>query len=141
MEHEPMSRFEWERVLRRASLPPATKLVGFVLATYANKTGGSIRPGVQRLVDVTRQSRRTVMRALEHLRKVGLVERTFKGSSGGRRALADEYRLTCPVDLLDRMDLLTPNDQVPTGTPDRQQEQGADMAPDPWDSDPDPWAS
>jgi hypothetical protein len=96
-------------------MPGPTKGVAFALATYANQDGTSIFPGNERLAAVTCQGDKTVRRALDWLRAGYLIERTRKGSSLGRKALADEYRLVIPSDLLTRHTVLDPDE-----TPVRQ---------------------
>jgi len=110
-----VDRYEWERLVRRARIGSTTKYVGMTMAQYANRDGSSIRPGVARLVAVTELSERTVRGALTRLRQLGFVERVREGSSLGRRAITDEYRLTIPVDLLDRVAMLDPDE---TAAPD-----------------------
>jgi Helix-turn-helix domain len=115
----PVKRFEWERIIRRVRMTPSVKLVALVLATYANRDGGSAHPGVAHLVNVTGLGKRTVIRALEELRNIGLIERTFAGSHAGRRGLADVYRLSRPHDLLSVVPMLSVDeDQVSPGLPD-----------------------
>ncbi|WP_157376133.1 hypothetical protein [Allokutzneria albata] len=41
----PASRFEWERIIRRARLTKPVKLVALLLATYADPDGTRVRPG------------------------------------------------------------------------------------------------
>ncbi len=118
------ARFEWERIIRRARLVPSTKLVAMMLASYANKDGTNAHPSVKKLVAVTGQSKRTVLRGLDDLRCLGLITRTFHGSAAGRQGLADTYALTIPENLLEAVEMLPPSE-----LPD--DEQGADMAPDP----------
>ncbi|MDP9397692.1 MAG: helix-turn-helix domain-containing protein [Actinomycetota bacterium] len=107
---ESAGRFEWERIVRRAKIDPTAKYVGMVLATYANRDGTKAHPGRTRLAAVTGKSERTVDRALDLLRELGLLQRTTRGSSAGRQGLADVYRLTIPADLLARVDLLPPSE-------------------------------
>ncbi|MGY1773537.1 helix-turn-helix domain-containing protein [Blastococcus sp. SYSU D00813] len=115
-----VDRYEWERLVRRCQLTAPTKLVALTMATYANADGTSIYPGVARLTAVTGLSDRSVRAALKALRDVGLVERTVEGSRAGRRALADEHRLTVPDDLLERVMLLPPDEKAPApGAGDR----------------------
>jgi hypothetical protein len=104
------ARYEWERIVRRVVMPGPTKCVAFALATYANADGTSIFPGNERLAAVTCQGDKTVRRALDWLRGGYLIERVREGSRGGRRGLADEYRLVLPSDLLTRHELLDPNE-------------------------------
>jgi pyocin large subunit-like protein len=68
-----------------------------------------------RLASVTGLNEKTVRRSLEHLRAVGLIERVFHGKSAGRRGLADEHRLVIPADLVQRVEMLAP-DEVSPGT-------------------------
>lgn len=111
----PVGRFEWERVVRKhlrqpdGTRPPSewahvasgTRLVAWVAASYANRDGTSVRPGLDNLIEDTGTSRATVLRALAWLRAEGwLVE-----VSSRRRAKTDTrgkstvYRLTIPARL------------------------------------------
>lgn len=105
-------RFEWERVIRRAIVASTVKHVGLTLATYADKDGRNARPSVATLAATCALNERTVRRSLESLRELGLVERTFHGSTAGRKKLADVYSLMIPVDIFDRVELL-PVDERP----------------------------
>lgn len=113
------SRYEWERIVRRVGMPSTVKLVAFALATYADSNGCRVYPGVSRLVHVTSLSERSVRNALAELRRIGLIERTREGSRNGRRALTDEHRLAIPADLLDRAELLDPDESPAAGAGDR----------------------
>jgi DNA-binding transcriptional ArsR family regulator len=104
----PSRRFDWERMIRRALIPLTVKGIALILASYADGDGRNARPGERRMIAVTGTSESTVRRALAELRRLGLVERVFQGGSVGRRGQADEYRLTLPADLLDRVPCLTP---------------------------------
>lgn len=108
--------FTWRRIIRRCRLGASTKLVAAVLADYANPDGTRIRPGNERLVAVTELSDKTVRKALDRLRDLGLIDRVFEGSKMGRRGLADEYRLALPDDLMDRVEMLDP-DEKPVDNP------------------------
>jgi predicted transcriptional regulator len=101
-----LDRYEWERVVRRCVLPTTVKTVAAYAAQYANKNGTRIYPGVARLCAVTGLSERSVRAALTTLRELQLITRTRKGSSLGRQALTDEYKLTRPADLVDRVHML-----------------------------------
>lgn len=114
-----VDRYEWERLVRRCVLTSPTKLVALTVATYANRDGSGIYPGVTRLTAVTALSERSVRGALKTLREVGLLLRTRDGSRNGRRAYADEYALTIPVDLLDRVELLDPDESAAPPAADR----------------------
>jgi hypothetical protein len=109
---ERIGRFEWERLVRRARLGSSTKLVAFTLAQYGNRDGSSCHPGLERLAATTELHERTVRRGLEQLRRAGFVDRVFRGSLAGRQRLADTYCLTVPVDLLDRLEMLDPNERT-----------------------------
>jgi hypothetical protein len=104
------ARYEWERIVRRVRMPGPTKCVAFALATYANADGTSIYPGNERLTAVACYSDKAVRSALEWLRRGYLIDRVREGSRGGRRGLADEYRLIVPSDLLTRHTMLDPNE-------------------------------
>lgn len=97
----PAGRFEWELRFREALITPAsTKLLGFILATYADtRTGASIRPGVTRLAKDTGASVRNVSRGLQALEAAGYIMCVRHGSSYGRggKGMASLYRLTLPV--------------------------------------------
>lgn len=103
--------FTWRRVVRRCLLGSSTKLVAAVLADYASPDGTRIHPGTDRLTRVTELSDRSVRTALAKLREAGLVERLVEGSKNGRRGLADEYRLTIPDDLVERVQMLDPDEK------------------------------
>lgn len=105
----PVGRFEWERIVRRIDVPASVKLTALILASYADtSTGMRTHPGLKRLTAVTGTSRRTVIRSLEVLRDLGLIERTFHASRSGGKA--DEYRLTVPLDLSERAPMLGPDE-------------------------------
>lgn len=101
---QPVSRFAWERIVRRVVMPGPTKLVGFVMAQYGDQRGEQIRPGTDRLASACGMGERTCERHLAALRDMGLIERVSNG--GGPRRLAARYRLTIPEDLLERVELL-----------------------------------
>jgi DNA-binding MarR family transcriptional regulator len=103
-----MDRFEWERCLRRFALGTPTKAVALMLASYADRDGGNIHPGVDRLAANLECHERTVRRHLTRLAERGLIEKTFSGSSAGRRRRADCWALTLPADPATRIGL-TPN--------------------------------
>jgi len=98
--------YGWLRLIRRARLGSSVKLVAFVLASYANPDGTSVRPGNPRLVAVTELSDKTVRTSLAKLRSLGLLERVREGSKCGRKKLADEYRLTIPDNAIEVLELL-----------------------------------
>jgi hypothetical protein len=98
-------RFEWERFIRRLRLGTTTKAVALMLAVYADRDGGNIHPGVDRLAAHLECHERTVRRHLTRLAELGLIEKTFSGSSAGRRRLANCWALTLPDDPATRIGL------------------------------------
>jgi len=94
---DPVGRFAWERVVRATDTTSTVKLVALTLATYGDRNGQRLRPGVDRLARACGLSERATRAALVTLRDLGLIERTVAGSTMGRRAIADEHRLTQPV--------------------------------------------
>lgn len=104
----PMEPLVWRTVVARCLLGSTVKLVAYTLANYASKDGSSVRPGVALIVKDTELGDRTVRDALEKLREVGLIERTFHASPTGLRDKADEYRLTFPEDLEERIAMWDP---------------------------------
>lgn len=116
-EPTPVGRNEWERLIRRARLPLATKAIGYTLAQYATaKTGADAHPGVARLARVCCVDEKTVKRHLTALREAGFLVRKQEDKWRRRVALgiADDYQLTAPADYLDRPDYLDPNEQEPS---------------------------
>jgi hypothetical protein len=101
--------YTWRRIIRRARLGSTATLVAAILADYASPDGRHVRPGNDRLAAETELSDKSIRRAMDKLRDIGLIERVFAGSRMGRRALADEYRLTIPDDLAARVELLEPD--------------------------------
>ncbi|WP_404314357.1 helix-turn-helix domain-containing protein [Prescottella equi] len=109
---QPIGRFDWERIIRRVTLPPSAKFLGFVLATYADPDGSRIRPGTERLARVMGVSVPTVKRSLAVLRSGGFIVRAKQGNRWANQA--DEYRLTLPVELLE-MQMLGPDETATLG--------------------------
>lgn len=104
----PIERFMWERIIRQSGLPPLTKLVAFVMATYGEKDGSKIHPGDQRLAadcGVTDRAIRNHRRTLEDR---GYITRTH-GHGDGKAA---EYQLTFPSDFYHQ-----PGSRNPSGGP------------------------
>jgi hypothetical protein len=109
---QPAGRFEWERILRRTVLPLRVKFLAFVLASYADADGSNVRPGIERLADVTGLGTATVKRSLKALRdEYGLLEQVRRGGGRGGTGAAAAYRLTIPEDLFDRVELLSPSER------------------------------
>lgn len=135
-------RYEWEGAVRRLALPRGVKLVAATVAQYADLDGRQVRPGRERLAEETGYSLKQVDRHLATLREVGLIVRTRSGSANGRRALADEYRLALPEDILERVDLVRP---VDLGAVDNRANSGHLASSDPEAEEaigePDQWTS
>lgn len=130
------TRYDWERIIRRAVVPSTVKLVALALATYADADGTRVYPGVARLVAVTSLSERSVRNALAELRRIGLIERVFKGGRHGTNAYTDVHRLAIPVELFELVDVLDPDEEphpnrqeVPPGTVPNRQEVQSQPAP------------
>lgn len=103
-----VSRFDWERIVRRAQIPGATKLVAYTMAQFGDVRGESIRPGVARMAAVCGMGESTVRRHVDALQRLGLLERLANG--GGPTKRAARYRLTVPEDLLERVSMLGPDE-------------------------------
>jgi len=130
-ELRPIGRFEWERLLRRIPMAPQAKLVALVLSTYADPDGSRVRPGQGALASVSGFGERTVRRLVHQLRdEHRLIEQTMRGGGRGGRGRTTEYRLTVPVDLLDRVQLLAPADH-PTVSPATQTAGQSEESPAP----------
>lgn len=108
-----ISRFDWERTIRRIVMPKhlrATKLVALMIATYADADGSSIYPSIERLADVSQLGRSTVHACLKWLREdAWLIHRHQHGVNKGGRKLADVYQLCRPSDWETRFTLLAEN--------------------------------
>lgn len=126
---QPIGRFEWERILRRIQVSaPSVKLVGLMMATYADASGGRVRPGQAKLAAVMGASISTVRRGQSELEELGMLDMIAKGRSYGRGhagAFASEYRLSIPSDLLEAVPMLDvdeENYQAPmTGTSENKE--------------------
>jgi hypothetical protein len=117
---------DWLPIWHEVKAKPPVKVVGYALLKYADYwDGANIHPGGPLLAAMTDQTEKTVGKALARMRDWGLIWRYVEGSKHGRGALADEYRLTVPGDLVTRVPLTTavvslpdhPND-VPVIYPD-----------------------
>lgn len=109
----PLGRYEWERILRRIVMPEKHKFVALLMATWADPDGTRVRPGLSLLacaVGGSERSERTVRRVLTSLvNEWGLLEQVSRGGGRGRKFKTAEYRLTIPLDLLDRHEVLDPS--------------------------------
>jgi DNA-binding transcriptional ArsR family regulator len=98
---------EWVSVIRRARIGRTVKLVALTVASYADPDGGSVFPGRIRLAVECEVSESTIRDSLRTLREVGLIEVVRRGNR--RRGQADRYRLILAPDLLERVDVLSPD--------------------------------
>lgn len=119
MSEEHASVRDWTDILRRirfgatVRVPGTTRgvrgatlrAVALMLATYADGDGSRVFPGTARIAVACEIDYRTAKRCLAALRWLGLIALT---RAARRRQLADEYRLTIPSNLLDRLEVLTP---------------------------------
>ena len=71
-------------------LPAGARHVAITMATYADRDGGNIYPGVDRLCRDTGLSRAAIMRAIAVLRDEGVLEVTRPGGGRGKPTI---YRL------------------------------------------------
>lgn len=96
---------EWTDVVRRTRLGRTTKAVALTLATYADADGTRVFPGVARLSFDCELGYNVVQQCLSRLREFLLIELVRQGNS---RGASDEYRLTIPGDLDERVILPSP---------------------------------
>jgi hypothetical protein len=94
-------RFGTVRIAGKNITGARIKAVAGRMASYADGNGTRVRPGIARIAVDLETDYGTARRAITCLRNLGLLDLV---RSGGRRG-ADEFRLTLPVDLLDRDDL------------------------------------
>lgn len=128
------ARFEWERALRMLNLPSTTKLVGLMLATYANGDDGrEAHPGEDRLAADCCLSTRAVRTHLATLRMAGLIERTRRGNANQHARIADVYALAIPDNVTEKV-ALTRNHPALGATRNRNDGAGTDPDPQPVDN-------
>ncbi|BCF84556.1 MULTISPECIES: helix-turn-helix domain-containing protein [Rhodococcus] len=96
-----VDRFVWEGIVRRVSMPSGAKYLALMLATFSDSDGSRIYPGIGLLGRTMEVSERTVIRNLGWLRDNGFVTRSKKGNR--HLSMSDEYQLTVPPDVLDRL--------------------------------------
>lgn len=94
-------RFGTTRIGGKNVAGSRVKSVAGRLATYADGNGTRIRPGLARLALDLEIDHRAVGAIVAYLRRIGLLGLVRAGNG----TKADEYRLTLPVDLLERDDL------------------------------------
>jgi hypothetical protein len=110
--------FRWIDIVSRIRLKPSlkgvsaatVKAVAFRIAIYADSDGTRVLAGVSRLALVCELDYKTVKKALAVLRSYGLLTKvgTASGPLGGRKYSADEYWLTTPPDLMERLKMWSP---------------------------------
>lgn len=98
---KPVDRFDWERIIKRMEMSSGAKYLALTMATYADPDGTRVHPGVDLLAQDMAVSEKTVDRSLKVLRELGLVTLAKRGNRHAKQA--DEYHLTAPAELLDRM--------------------------------------
>lgn len=96
---------QWTDVLRRCRLPKSVKLVGLLMANYADSDGTRVFPGIARVAVESGLTYNVAQEAVAKLRSVGLLELIRQGT---RRGEGDEYRLVLMPDLLDRVEVWNP---------------------------------
>ena len=92
-------RHRWEQAFRDTDdLDPTSRLVGLMLATYANSDGANARPGQARLATTTGLADRTVRKHLALLIEAKWIEaQSRKPVDNPRRGgIATTYQLTIP---------------------------------------------
>lgn len=98
---------EWTDVVRRARLGRTVKHIAFTLATYADYADGTrVYPGLALLAVAAEVNYTTVKRAVAKLLQCGLIE--IVNARPGVPNRGTEYRLVLALDLLDRVDVLSP---------------------------------
>ncbi|MCX4470483.1 hypothetical protein OOK41_09205 [Micromonospora sp. NBC_01655] len=121
-ELRPVGRFEWEQIINRARFNglikgngkgtrggvsgAAFKAVALVWATHADPDGSSIYPGDATVAVEAEVGLKVAQAVKRKMVEIGLTEKVRSRARRQRRG--DEYRLTLPTDLLDRVDVLTP---------------------------------
>ena len=99
---------QWVEFVRRARLNRTVKAVALMMATYARHNGTQIYPGIATLAIACELGYRTTLNAVMDLQRLGLVEQVAgHGRAAGRY---DSYRLTLAEDVLDSVDVLTPEE-------------------------------
>lgn len=142
----------WVDVIRRAQFDKAipgvqkgryikastVKLVTLTLASYADVNGRRVFPGIARVAADCAIGYNVAERCLAGLRDLGLIElvrRAVRRAARSERERTDEYRLTLPADLLERLTVPTPSEYLEIvariARPHRPPSQVAVEPPDP----------
>lgn len=103
--HAAVNKFEWTTVVFRSEMPSSAKYLAVVLAQFANADGTRVYPGVATLAAIMQRDERTVNRGRVWLRENGYITRVRQGNRYATRSdkRTDEYWLTLPGDVLDRL--------------------------------------
>ncbi|UVS81819.1 hypothetical protein Actkin_05583 [Actinokineospora sp. UTMC 2448] len=111
----PVDRFQWEKIVRRIrGMSDPDARLAFLLPSYGNRDGTSIRPGHPELMAATGWSQSKLVRVFRSLReRYGLLQEVAHGGGKGSGARASEFRLTLPADLYDRFDVRDPGNPTP----------------------------
>lgn len=129
----PVGRYEWEAIIRRLNLSMKTSYVALVMATYADPDGTRIRPTAPELAAAARMGESTVARYVRELRNAGLIVKTRRGGGRNGTGRPNEYRLTVPLDLLEKFEIRPLGPArirvVPTVSPLTQGEQSNEDSP------------
>lgn len=100
--------YHWEHAWKYVVVRPPIKAVGLMVATFGNKRGTKIHPGVKRLIAATGYTKPIVIEALATMRWLGFMWRasSAQGSNSGH---SDEYQLCLPrsMDHVPRVDTKT----------------------------------
>ncbi len=121
-ELRPVGRFEWEQIINRARLAglitgngrgtrggvsgAAFKAVALVWASHGELDGTNIYPGDATLAVEAEVGVKVAQAVKRKMVEIGLTEKVR--ARARRQHRGDEYRLTLPSDLLDRVEVLTP---------------------------------
>jgi DNA-binding transcriptional regulator YhcF (GntR family) len=97
---------DWVDLVRRTQLGRSTKAVAFLVAHFADSDGTRVFPGIARIAVEAEIGYKTAQKALDGLRRAGLIERVQRT---GKPGAADEYRLVVSPDLQDKVEVLSPS--------------------------------
>jgi hypothetical protein len=89
------SNYDWLRTWRYVIVRPAVKNVGFAAATFSNRRGHRVFPGIKRLMAITGYARPTVVDGLAVMRWLGFLYRVT-ATAGLGSSDSDVYQLCVP---------------------------------------------
>lgn len=87
-----MSHFMTALAMKQSGLKPAAKIVLYWLADHHNETTGQCFPSIKRLVDLCEMDRATVIRHINNLVEMGLVNRIERTRDNGSQT-SNAYEL------------------------------------------------